>query len=158
MSSDAPSSSYPISTEDRVYSEHSALLHGELKQFTSTEQLRLRGGCEHDITDAYFYTIRGVENLLIYTWIAKDLCWLTYFKYYLPFPIAALSISGLLVLNSAVIEQDFEDVWHRIAEFLWLLANFFWMQVSSYLTLSLCLSLSLSLSVFLTNLLTYLIV
>ena len=77
-----------------------------------------------------YHTVRGVENILIYTWIAKDLCWLLYSPDWIYFGIGALCICGVVVVKS-ISEMNFEDVWHRVAEFLWLFANFWWMSVSA---------------------------
>ena len=78
--------------------------------------------------DITYHTVRGFESCLIYTWIAKDLCW----TLYSPDPIweifagTALGF-GVLVMLRSVIDFELEDAWHRIAEFLWVFANFLWM-------------------------------
>jgi hypothetical protein len=56
----------------------------------------------------------------------KDLCWTLYSPYFIYFSITALTLSGLVLVKCAF-DLNFEDVWHKVAEFLWLFANFWWM-------------------------------
>lgn len=118
------SSSPSASDEDRT------LLEKEITIFTTEPKLH-GDSSGPELEDVYFYTIRGVENLLVYTWIAKDICWTTYSSDWMFFVVLSLVFSGLIVAKS-IFELDFEDVWHRIAEFLWLFSNFWWLSVRVY--------------------------
>jgi hypothetical protein len=120
-STTSASSSSSVPDEDRT------LLDKEITIFTTEPKLRgdSRGP---DLDDVYLYTIRGVENFLVYTWIAKDICWTTYSRDWMFFVVLSLVFSGLIVVKS-IYELDFEDVWHRVAEFLWLFSNFWWLSV-----------------------------
>ena len=105
------------------------MLDKEMSVFTSDHSKQNRHDSSIDVEDMYFFTIRGVENLLIYTWVAKDLSWTTYYSDWIVFAIISLVLSGLVVIKT-IFEVDFEDLWHRIAEFLWLFANVWWLSVS----------------------------
>jgi hypothetical protein len=121
---DTPSSSSSHSAE-----EGRLLLDKEVSVFTSHHSKQNRHDSSVDVEDMYFFTIRGVENLLIYAWVAKDLSWTTYYSDWIVFAIISLVLAGLIVIKT-IFEVDFEDLWHRIAEFLWLFANFWWLSVS----------------------------
>lgn len=81
--------------------------------------------------DIYF-SVRGSENLLIYIWIAKDLSW-TQNWYYpaLLFGGIALFASFLMICRSAI-SRNAEEIWHGVAQFLWLFGNFWWMSHDIY--------------------------
>jgi len=74
-----------------------------------------------------YLTVRGMENILILVWVAKDLSWTTatWPSAWL-FGISALSISFWFILR-ALYDGSWEEIFHGIGQFLWILANFFWM-------------------------------
>lgn len=74
----------------------------------------------------YFTTVRGVENLLIYLWILKDLCWTQNWYAGLYFSSIAVILFAMLAFLS-MYWRCFDEAWHFIASFLWLFANTWWM-------------------------------
>ena len=73
-----------------------------------------------------FFSVRGLDNVFIYFWIAKDLSWTQ--SWYYPswvFGICALAVS-IIGIGRAVYHKYVEEAWHQFSQFLWLLANFVW--------------------------------
>ena len=112
-----------VVNSDGAIEEGDSLIQRELKIF-STERKKLID--RTTTNDVAYHTLRGLESFLIYTWLCKDLCWILASPAWFFFSIVALCASGLVLLKS-IHEFSFEDVWHRIAELLWLFANFWWM-------------------------------
>ena len=74
-----------------------------------------------------YFTIHGLENLLLYVWIAKDLSWTTSSWVGAWFwGILAIVLSLLFVVR-AVVDVNWLEIWHGIAQFLWVFGNFWWM-------------------------------
>lgn len=103
--------------------EGNSLIDREVSLF-STEKKKLIN--RSTMNEVAYHTVRGLESFLIYTWLCKDLCWIIASPAWFVFSVIALCMSGLVLLK-AIHEFSFEDVWHRIAELLWIFANFWWM-------------------------------
>jgi hypothetical protein len=74
-----------------------------------------------------FAAVTTVENLHTYLWILKDLSWAQ--AWYLPGWVCgsnAVLLSSLVCMGS-LMHREFTDLWHNVAQLLWLSANFVWM-------------------------------
>lgn len=74
----------------------------------------------------FYATVRGLENLLVYMWILKDLCWTQNWTLGLLISSVAVSLFGLLMVFSLYM-RCFDEAWHYAASFLWLFGNTWWM-------------------------------
>ena len=74
-----------------------------------------------------YNSIRGLENLLLYLWIAKDLSWTT--STWVPAWLFGLLsvIFAFLFIVRAVVDVVWIEIWHGVAQFLWVFGNFWWM-------------------------------
>lgn len=78
------------------------------------------------LTLQYYFSIRGVENLLIYLWIFKDLSWTQNWEIGLFFSCSGVVLfAGLIVLS--LYWRCYDEAWHFTASFFWLFANTWWM-------------------------------
>lgn len=74
-----------------------------------------------------FFTVRGCENIHIYLWIAKDLCWITNTKILgMFFGLSAILWLGVL-LHHAFVHKNNEEKYFLVPTFLWLFSNYLWM-------------------------------
>lgn len=73
-----------------------------------------------------FFSVRGAENVHIYFWIAKDICWLFNSKIGLFFGSCSLMWLGVLLYYS-ILHGNNEESYMVVARFWWLLGNFIWM-------------------------------
>ena len=81
--------------------------------------------------DVYF-SVRGSENLLIYIWIAKDLSW-TQNWYYPAFIFGGIALfASFLMICRSFMSRNVEEIWHGVAQLMWLFANFWWMSHDLY--------------------------
>ena len=81
--------------------------------------------------DVYF-SVRGSENLLIYIWIAKDLSW-TQNWYYPAFIFGGIALfASFLMICRSFVSRNVEEIWHGVAQLMWLFANFWWMSHDLY--------------------------
>lgn len=74
-----------------------------------------------------YFSIKGLENLLIYVWIAKDISWTT--STWIPawlFGTLAVFLSFVFVCI-AIYDLHYEEIWNGIAQLLWVFGNFWWM-------------------------------
>ena len=76
---------------------------------------------------SYFKTVKGLENLLIYIWIAKDIAWTTssWYPAWL-FGTLAVILSGAFVFK-AILDLHYDEIWNGVGQFLWVFGNFWWM-------------------------------
>jgi hypothetical protein len=74
-----------------------------------------------------YSTIRGLESLLLYLWIAKDIAWTTS-NWVCAWLFGMLSVVfAFLFLVRAVMDVNWLEIWHAVAQFLWVFGNFWWM-------------------------------
>ena len=74
----------------------------------------------------YYWSVRGVENILIYVWILKDLSWVQDWYIGLFFSCLGVILFGFLGIFSIYV-RCFDEAWHYTASFLWLFGNTWWM-------------------------------
>jgi hypothetical protein len=74
-----------------------------------------------------FAVVTTVENLHTYLWILKDLSWAQ--AWYLPGWVCGSNavLLSFLVCMGSLMHREFTDLWHNVAQLLWLSANFVWM-------------------------------
>ena len=79
-----------------------------------------------------YLSVRGSENFLIYIWIAKDLSWTQnwYYSTHI-FGVSALFCSFLTICRS-IKDKSSEEIFHSIAQFMWLFSNYWWMSADVY--------------------------
>lgn len=77
-------------------------------------------------TPDMFFTVRGCENVHIYLWIAKDLCWINDNKAGIFFGACALLWVGVLFYH-AEIHKNRREKFMTLILLIWLLANYIWM-------------------------------
>jgi len=79
-------------------------------------------------TPQHFLTcVRGTEYLHIYLWIIKDLAW-TQDLYILGIVFGTFALAVSLFLTTRAVQfKNWIELWHYIAQFLWLFGNFWWM-------------------------------
>ena len=93
-------------------------------------KLRLKTA-RHDVSffiDPWeFFTVKTMENMHTYLWITKDLSWtLCWYWPGLVFGSIAIFLSFMILLGS-LWTAEYSEMWHNMAQMLWLLANFVWM-------------------------------
>lgn len=77
---------------------------------------------------SYYLSESGLDNLHIYFWITKDLCWVQ--SWLLPgLIIGALAClyALFLIFRAAYWRRNIGEFWIKMSEFLWLFANYWWM-------------------------------
>lgn len=75
----------------------------------------------------YWETIPGMDNMLLYLWIAKDISWTT--STWVPawlFGMMSVFFSGMFFVRT-VLDVNWAEIWHSAAQFLWVFGNFWWM-------------------------------
>lgn len=74
-----------------------------------------------------FVVVTTVENLHTYLWILKDLAWAQ--AWYLPGWVCGSNavLLSFLVCMGSLMHRELTDLWHNLAQLLWLSANFIWM-------------------------------
>eukprot|EP01041_Mallomonas_annulata_P000343 gene343-612_t len=76
----------------------------------------------------WYLTIRGAECLHIYLWIAKDWSW-TQDWYYAGLLFGSAAVAwAVYLLFRAIRIGNYQEVYHGIAQNIWLFANLWWMQ------------------------------
>lgn len=73
-----------------------------------------------------FFSVRGCENVHIYFWTAKDLCWLLNQKIGIFFGLCAILWLGVLLYH-AVKYKNNEEIYFVCVVCVWLMGNFIWM-------------------------------
>jgi hypothetical protein len=77
---------------------------------------------------SFYLSERGLDNLHIYLWITKDFCWVQ--SWLIPgLIIGSLACLYALFLSfrAAYWRRNLGEFWIKLAEFMWLFANFWWM-------------------------------
>jgi hypothetical protein len=77
---------------------------------------------------SFYLSERGLDNIHIYFWITKDLCWVQ--SWLLPGLIIgslACLYALFLTFRAAYWRRNLGEFWIKLAEFMWLFANFWWM-------------------------------
>lgn len=77
---------------------------------------------------SFYLTERGLDNIHIYFWITKDLCWVQSWL----FPglvVGSLACLYALGLSARALfwRKHVVEFWIKMTEFMWLFANFWWM-------------------------------
>jgi hypothetical protein len=75
----------------------------------------------------WFSTVKGSDWLHLYMWMVKDLAWAQGW-----YAVGMISGAAALVWSAvleylALKEKNYVEAWHYMAQFLWLLGNFWWM-------------------------------
>lgn len=81
----------------------------------------------------YFLTTKsGLQNLLLYAWMLKDLAWMQGWLYLAltSASIAVIITFGIIIV--AVASKDLNEIFHATASFLWIFACFWWMSGELY--------------------------
>lgn len=74
-----------------------------------------------------FFSVRGCENVHIYFWIAKDLCWIMNVKEMgMFFGLCAILCLGVLLYHAFRYKNN-EEKYFLVPTALWLLGNYIWM-------------------------------
>jgi hypothetical protein len=70
--------------------------------------------------------IRRFENLHVFFWLIKDMCWMLFCK-----PIAYAMILPTISLSIWILwaSRKTMEIWINLAIFFWILANSYWMTV-----------------------------
>jgi hypothetical protein len=112
---------YGIHTEEDI-------LHRDISYFSSDPaNFFPKFETRKHLSNVWYYSLRGIENGLVYFWIAKELAWAQqWYVCQFLYGIIAMLFS-LMLLWRATASFNFEDSWQKIAEFLWLFANFWWL-------------------------------
>lgn len=77
---------------------------------------------------SFYLSERGLDNIHIYFWITKDLCWVqSWFFAGIAIGSTACLYALLLAFRAIYWQRNISLFWIKIAEFLWLFANFWWM-------------------------------
>ena len=75
----------------------------------------------------WLFSIRGFENLYLYSWLLKDLSWAQNW-YYAAYFFGALAVTmSFVILFNATYDGATNEIFYSLAGFLWLFANFWWM-------------------------------
>ena len=77
----------------------------------------------------YFYlSERGLDNIHIYFWITKDLCWVqSWFIAGVIIGSMACLYALFLTFRAAIWRKSISEFWIKMSEFMWLFSNFWWM-------------------------------
>jgi hypothetical protein len=81
----------------------------------------------------YFFTTKsGLQNMLLYAWMLKDLAWMQgWFYPALIFASVSVTITfGTIV--AALVSKDLNEIFHSTASFLWIFACLWWMSGELY--------------------------
>lgn len=77
---------------------------------------------------SFYLSERGLDNVHIYLWITKDLCWVQ--SWLIPgFTIGGMACLYALFLTfrAAFWRKNIGEFWIKMAETMWLFSNFWWM-------------------------------
>jgi len=85
------------------------------------------------LTFKFFQTVHGLEYILLYFWVLKDLSWCAVSWLYTGTTCIAMFISWIVFLFCiSIYKKMYMEAYHAVAMCLWLSANGIWMIGSSF--------------------------
>lgn len=83
----------------------------------------------------YFLSMKGVDHLLLYSWILKDLAWMQgWHDSGMVFGSFSVILTLLFLVGGVVVSKEIQvcEVFHCMSHVLWIFANFWWMSGELY--------------------------
>lgn len=81
-------------------------------------------GFTNPLTVRWFLSIVGSEYCHIYFWIIKDLCWMQSWRHFSIYAGICALAWCVVILYHTLRTLNYHEMWHFVALFLWLFANF----------------------------------